>query len=360
VVEPAEAEFDALALRLQRGALAESSVERAQSVADALDRVQAHPYAAVIVDLGDGDGNTWEGFDQIVSAAGNAAVLALIGWHQEALAEEAMRRGAQDFLIKRDRRVSDISQKVEYAVTRQRLLHTLREAHENETASRDQFLSRVSHELRTPLAVVHEFASLLADEIGGEMTEQQKEFLTVVTRNVDQLGVMVDDLLAMSRAQRDKVAINCSTVEPEQIVVQTAEAFERLAAAKGITLAVRVPKPLPDVVADPARVREVLGNLLDNSLKFTPAGGAITVSAEAEPPMVRITVSDTGAGIPAEDLPHIFDQFFQSHAGSTSKGGLGLGLFVCHDLVTRLGGQMSAQSEPGQGTSIAFTLPIAG
>jgi signal transduction histidine kinase len=115
------------------------------------------------------------------------------------------------------------------------------------------------------------------------------------------------------------------------------------------------------VFADQGRVREVLGNLLDNSLKFTPAGGHVIVSAAAEPDFVRVTVRDTGHGISAADLPHIFEQFFQSKPGDEAgRNGLGLGLFVSRDLITRQGGEMRAESELDHGTSISFTLPTAG
>jgi signal transduction histidine kinase len=118
---------------------------------------------------------------------------------------------------------------------------------------------------------------------------------------------------------------------------------------------------LPDVIADPERVREVVANLLDNALKFTPSGGRVTIEGHVEKDSVKVTVRDTGRGIAASDITRVFDQFFQSNQNDeVSRNGLGLGLFVSRDLIKRQGGDMWAESISGQGAAISFTLPTLG
>ncbi len=360
VVDDSQSDFAALEANLRSGTLADARIDRAATVSKAIDRLASGTYAAVLVDLALQGADGWDGFDKIAGAAGRAAVLVLIGWGDQGLAAEALRRGAQDCLVKGDRRVRDVSQKVEFAIRRQSLLADLQDARAGQVASTDRFLSRVSHELRSPLAVVKGFASLLSEGVGGPVSEQQQEYLMVLMQSATQLGAMVDDLLAVSRAQRGNVAIECGTVQLTELLDEMVRAFRTLAQSKNVDLHLDIVQPLPEVVADPARVREVLGNLLDNALKFTPSGGTISVSAAREAGMVRVTVRDTGCGIGAADLPHIFEQFYQSESrDAAGHGGLGLGLFVSHDLITRQGGEMCAESEPGHGASISFTLHMA-
>jgi signal transduction histidine kinase len=297
----------------------------------------------------------------IVAAAGRAAVIVLTGLADERLAEEAVRRGAQDYLVKGSRQRGDMMRAIHFAVRRQQLLVQLKDARDAQLAAKDQFLSHVSHELRSPLAVVYQFVTLLSDEVGGSLTSEQRDFVDVITRNVTQLRAMIDDLLSVSHAQRNTVQIHTEIVDVAALVEETIGDYHVLAVESAVDLDLApefATVSVPQVLADPDRVREVLRNLLDNSLKFTPAGGRITVSASVELDFVKIMVTDTGRGIHPADLPRIFDQFFQStQTDECSRNGLGLGLFVSRDLVRRQGGEMYATSELGHGTSIAFTLP---
>ena len=361
VVEDSPSDFAVLKAHLRDGPFADSRIDHSATLAGALDRLRDTSYSAVLVDLGLPDSEGLETFDRVASSAGRAAVLVLTGLADERLAEEAVHRGAQDYLVKGTRGPGEIARAVDYAIRRQSLLAELRDARDEQLAAKDRFLSHVSHELRSPLAVVHQFSSLLLDGIGGPLSADQQEFLAVVMRNVGQLRLMIDDLLTVSHAHRNDVSVECEMFPITGLLDETVCAFRSLAERKDITLDLVAGPPLPDVFADQGRVREVLGNLLDNSLKFTPAGGHVIVSAAAEPDFVRVTVRDTGHGISAADLPHIFEQFFQSKPGDEAgRNGLGLGLFVSRDLITRQGGEMRAESELDHGTSISFTLPTAG
>ena len=359
IVEDSPSDAALLRAELQDGPLAAARLDHASTLDAALGRLAARQYDAVLTDLGLPDSDGFATFDAIVAAAGDAAVVVLTGRDDEQLADEAVVHGAQDYVVKGHRRPGDLARAVRYSVRRQQLLTELRVARDAQLAQKDNFLSHVSHELRCPLAVVHQFASLLADGIAGELNAEQGDLMAVLIRNTDQLKAMIDDLLLANRAGRDAVVVEPETVEPAPLLAETAAAFRPAAAERGLTL-VHDPNPLPAVVADPKRVREILINLVDNALKFTPRDGRVTVAAAAEEGYLRFVVRDTGCGIDPAALPHVFDRFYQAEqSDSISRNGLGLGLFVCRDLVHRQGGELTAASVVGAGTTMSFTLPLA-
>ena len=206
----------------------------------------------------------------------------------------------------------------------------------DEQVDRDRLLSQVSQELRSPLAVVHQFTALLLDGAGGPVNPEQTELLEVVLRNVNQLTMLVDDLVQTVRSQGGRVWIDPHATQLAPLLGELIASCTPRAVASGVTLVVTQDR-LPDVVADPRRVREVLANLLDDALLFTPAGGMVTVGAVGHGDMVRVTVRDTGG----------------------SRDGLSLGLSVSRDLVQRQGGSMWAERLAEPGAAISFTLPSA-
>lgn len=359
IIEDSPSDAAMLEADLRDRAMPIGRIDRAKSLREALALLAGTSYDAVLVDLGLPDSDGLETFTEVTAAAGSAAILVVTGFDDSHTAAEAVMAGAQDYLVKDRLRPLEVARAVNYAIQRQRLLDELTRARDDQLAAKDRFLSHVSHELRSPLAVVHQFASLLLDGIGGEVSPEQRELLAVLMRNVLQLKVMIDDLVEVSHSERYEFAVNCEPVAPMDLITESAVAYRPLAERRHVGIEV-VETHLPHVSADAARVREVLGNLLDNALKFTPAGGRITVSASVEDGSVRVTVHDTGRGIAAEDLPHIFEQFFQTaQDDEASRGGLGLGLFVSRELILRQGGDMQAESVLGEGTSISFTLPMA-
>jgi signal transduction histidine kinase len=350
---------DAAQLRthVTTGVLAGAEADHVRRLERALARLEQREYGAILLDLALPDSDGLVTFAAISEAAPRSAIVVLTEPGQEWLADEVVRRGAQGCLIKGDRRTGDIAPTVLHAVRRQRVLNELNAARTEQLAQKDRFLSHVSHELRSPLAVVYQFASLLADGVEGPLNEQQSEYTEVIMRNANQLKVMIDDLLQVSHAKRDKVVIEREFFSLGELVSEAVADFRPAADKREIAIAYQ-DAVLPDVIADPSRVRQIIGNLIGNALKFTAVGGRIDIEADAEADAVRITVRDTGIGMPREDLPYIFEQFYQGEQSDrVSRHGLGLGLYVCRDLVIRQGGRIEADSEPGRGTAISFTLP---
>lgn len=238
---------------------------------------------------------------------------------------------------------------------------TIRKSAEQARLKAD-LLSHVSHELRSPLAVVHQFTTILLDGLGGPLTGTQREYLEISLRNIDQLKRMIDDLLEASRVDTSKLEVRRSTTSMNDILTLAADSHDALARAKQIAITVDCRGDLPRAYADRARILQVLTNLLDNAVKFSPAQTTITLRAEVladDPAFLVLSVADQGKGIAPEDAERIFERLYQvDHGERASRGGLGLGLYICKELITLHGGKIWVDSELHRGSIFRFTLPI--
>lgn len=226
-------------------------------------------------------------------------------------------------------------------------------------ASQREFVSNVSHELRNPLASVQALVETLEDGAMGE-PKVAADFLGRIHRDVDRMTRLVNDLLELSRLESGQLPLELRSLDLVHLVQETAGRFQERAAAQGVTLEIRLPDGLPRVMGDPERLGQVLVNLLDNALKFTPAQGTVTVSASAqEAGLVAVQVNDTGHGIAREHLPHIFERFYKAER-SRHEGGTGLGLAIVSQIVEAHGGQVRVESQEGAGSTLIFTVPRAG
>lgn len=359
LIEDSASDAMIIEAHLRDSVFATATIHREASLSAGLERLEHSGYDGVLIDLGLPDSDGLATFVSVADVAGAAAVIVVTGLADARMAEEAVRFGAQDYLIKSESRPGEFGRAVDYAIRRQRVLGDLERARAEQLDAKDRFLSHVSHELRSPLSVVHQFASLLFDGVAGPLTADQREFLNVLIRNVGQLRVMIDDLLEVGLVQRGKLVVNCRELDLRAALAAAVAAYQPVAEHLGIALSLDA-GILPAVFADEARLSEVLANLVGNALKFTPDGGSITVDATRDIGNVRVTVRDTGRGVRPEDLDRIFEQFFQAaQTDEVSRNGLGLGLYVCRDLVDRQGGTMWAESRLGHGTAISFTVPLS-
>lgn len=220
---------------------------------------------------------------------------------------------------------------------------------------RRNLMADVAHELRTPLTVIQGLLRALLD---GVHPLQMKE-IAVIYDETRLLSRLVEDVRELALAEAQQLPLVMGAVDVATLLQATADRFAAAADAGGITLDVDAPAGLPSAYADRDRVAQVLQNLVGNAFRHTPTGGHIALSAQGEAATVRVTVSDTGEGIPSEDLPHVFDRFYRGDKSRarTSSGGSGLGLAIAKTLVETLGGAMGVESAPGQGSRFWFTLP---
>ena len=237
------------------------------------------------------------------------------------------------------------------------VLHDITELRKLERVRRD-FVANVSHEFKTPLTAIQGFAETL---LGGAIDDPQNRlrFLEIILEHSRRLARLTDDLLKLSKMDADKLELEIRRLSVAQFVESCIETTQRTAAEKDLRVSVNLQQPLPDIAADRRRLAEVLQNLLDNAMQYTPAGGQIMVGASANGAEVTITVSDTGIGIPQADQSRIFERFYRVDvARSREVGGTGLGLSISKHLVEAHGGRIWVESEVGQGSQFHFTVPI--
>jgi PAS domain S-box-containing protein len=257
---------------------------------------------------------------------------------------------------------SDITDRKQADIERKAAEDALEQVRKDEMRFKDEFLSHVSHELRSPLTAIKQFTTILLGGLAGELNKEQREYEEIVLKNVRQLQSMIDDLLEVTRLQTGKLTIELENVSMSDAVRDSLNTLQETARAKGLTLSSDLPPGLPSAHADQTRVRQILIILLDNAIKFTPTGGVVHVHArllDDSPHFLLVEVSDTGCGISAEVTERLFERLYQQSepVHQASRKGLGLGLYICKELVTRQGGQIWAKRRPERGSTFSFTLP---
>ncbi|MFW6193101.1 MAG: sensor histidine kinase [Gemmatimonadota bacterium] len=235
----------------------------------------------------------------------------------------------------------------------------LRELRNLETA-RSQFLAMVSHELRTPLTAVLTYSEALADEVLGELEDEQRDAVESITRATRQSLEMVDEILAFSRSGGESAELSPSDFGFDDLAREVRATHDSLIERKGLEFRVEAPAGLPDLFADRGKIEHVLGNLVSNAVEFTPEGGRVEIRARraGEDGWLQITVADTGVGIAPERQEEIFDEFVSLDGDVERRlGGTGLGLSIARRIVKMHGGEIGVESAPGRGSRFWFTLP---
>lgn len=222
---------------------------------------------------------------------------------------------------------------------------------------KDEFVSTVSHELRTPLSMIREGVALVLDGILGQVTSEQKQFLSLSLENLDRLTRIINDLLDMSKIEASKMKIRREKINLNELAKKMEESFAPSIRGKDVQLRCKLPPQPVEIEADPDKLTQVFTNLLQNAVKFTEKG-SIEISVAGRADEIECRISDTGCGIAQEDLPKVFSKFqqFGRTHGAGAKG-TGLGLSICKGLVELHGGKIWVESTLGKGTQFIFTLP---
>ncbi|MDY7079654.1 MAG: ATP-binding protein [Chloroflexota bacterium] len=243
------------------------------------------------------------------------------------------------------------------AIENARLYEEVRQA----DRAKSEFVSLVAHELRTPMTSIRGYADMLSKGMCGPLTSQQGEFVGTVLSNVVRMQILVSDLQDISRIETGHLRLEVKPTALLDALEDALQVTQGQIKARSQQLTVKVPGSLPSVHADPARLTQILINLLSNAYKYTPEGGHIHVQAWLQDGYVHCTVSDTGIGISLEDQACLFTKFFRSeNPEAREMPGTGLGLCIVKNLVELQGGGIQVESQIGQGTTFAFTLPVAG
>jgi signal transduction histidine kinase len=256
--------------------------------------------------------------------------------------------GGRDELARLAEDFNRMAQELEEAAARER---------EAEKARRD-LVAAVSHDLRTPLASTRALIEAVADGV-VEDPETQARYLASARSELEKLGRLVDDLFELSRIDAGALRLNLEEASLGDLISDTLSGFRHQAERKGVRLVGEVSDDVDPVLANPPRLQRVLYNLVSNALRHTPADGTVVLRAERREGVVQVEVSDTGEGIPPEDLPRVFERSFRSERSrirAEAGDGAGLGLAIARGLIEAHGGEISVESRPGHGSRFRFTL----
>ena len=297
---------------------------------------------------------------EILNVVGKAAAAkarekeyALLLWERE--------RSKRDLERQVEERTATLSAEIEERKGAQAALELAHTALGRRNVELQDFYHTVSHELKTPLTSAREFASILLDGIAGPLTDDQRQYLQLIRESCDQLQFCVTDLLEATRMETGKLVMHSVDTSMETLVANVVDAMTPAMQAKGIDLRREIDPALSSVPLDERRINQVLMNLLGNALKFTPAGGVVTVRVghdPDDPEWIRFSGSDTGCGIAPPHLDRVFEKLYQVKETDTSiVGGVGLGLYIANGIVRLHGGRMWVESAVGRGSTFHFTIP---
>ena len=236
------------------------------------------------------------------------------------------------------------------------VLHDQTQLRRVETTRRE-FVANVSHELRTPLASVRASAETLQDG-AMEDPEAARQFLGRISHNAERMSALVQDLLDLSRLESGEVQLNLAPVDVRGAIAEVVETYGEQARAKGVSLTMDDASAVVEATADEGRLQQVLSNLVENAVKFTPSGGEVHVDVEHKGRWLEVRVADRGIGVAPEDMPHVFERFYKA-GRSQNQGGTGLGLAIAKHIVQSHGGRIWVSRREEGGSTFAFTIPAA-
>jgi signal transduction histidine kinase len=361
----------------------------------AITRVQGHDdfvaaleHGGVDLILSDFSLPTFDGLSALKIAHAkypDLPVILVSGTLGEERAIESLKSGATDYVLKEH--ISRLAPAVRRALLdiracaeRRRAEETLRHreaelllaAEELKIANKclldrnteiQNFYQTLSHELKTPLTSAREFVSIVMDGLAGPLNETQLQYLGIAKESCDQLRLYVNDLLDVTRLETGKMSLDLQPLPLAVLVDRVVKMLAPAAAGKGVTLSSTFQPELPAVPVDQQRILQVLINLTTNAIRFTPAGGQIGLSIEEDPSdgeYLQVSVRDTGRGIPEDQLDLIFNRLYRANRhdpSAESRSGLGLGLYICQELVQLHGGRIWVESDAGKGSTFSFVLP---
>jgi signal transduction histidine kinase len=335
-------------------------IDHAEQLKQGIDYLKNGEYDIVLLDLTLPDSQGLSTFEAIQENADTQPIIVLSGLNDSGVAVDAVRKGAQDYLVKGEVSGHLLWRAMSYALERKQIEEKLKEVNKNLKQLdklKNDFLSTVSHELRTPIAIMREGVSLCLDGIAGEITDTQRDLLSDTMDNMDRLTRLVTDLLDISKIEAGKLKLRRSSVDLYDILKKVQQNYESQADEKGIRFNVECPHKSIKLFVDKDKVIQIFTNLISNALRFTSSNGEIKIEVKDNRDYVECCVSDTGIGIAKDNLNKMFSKFEQfGRVDGPGYKGTGLGLAICKGLVEKHGGKIWVESELGKGTKFWFTL----
>jgi signal transduction histidine kinase len=372
LVEDNPADVDLIGEALADGSasgagLASFALVPARRLTDGLARLTAGDIDVVLLDLSLPDSQGLDTFRRLHAAAPRLPIVVLSGLNDEDLAVRAMREGAQDYLVKGRADGELLTRTIRYAIERGRAEEerAARAAAEAALQARDELLGVISHDLRSPLTTVRGVAQLLIRQIAGGRTlapEELAERLTSIEATTRRMGDLLDELLDATRLQAGHT-LELNRAPTDLVALARRAIDERRASPSQHTICLTTAEPAVSGDWDAPRLARVLGNLLDNAIKYSPDRGDIVVTialaaVEERQRWAVLSVQDHGIGIPPGDLPHVFERFFRGTNVAGRIRGTGIGLAGARQIVEQHGGTLTAESREGEGSTFTVRLPL--
>ncbi|RLC93532.1 MAG: hypothetical protein DRI39_04140 [Chloroflexi bacterium] len=340
-------------------------LETVDRLSTGLGELNGRKVDVILLDLSLPDSQGIDTFVRVYSEAPEVPIVVLTGLDDETLAVEAVRQGAQDYLVKGRADSNVLARSMRYAIERKRVEERLQELYEKERRLREEreaeinkrveFTRALVHELKTPLTSVMASSELLMSELKAGPLLKLAENLY---RGACNLNRRIDELLDLARGELGMIQLSCKPLDIVRLLHAVAEDMALAFASHGQSLRLDVPSRLPLVWADEERLEQVVVNLLNNACKFTPEGGTITLRALEDGARLIVEVEDTGSGIDENEQKRLFDPYNRLESDRERLSGLGLGLSLCKMLVSLHGGDIWIKSRKGSGSTFSFSIPL--
>ncbi|MHC4113835.1 MAG: ATP-binding response regulator [Planctomycetota bacterium] len=332
----------------------EFTIRTVQSLTDCLECLKNCSFDLVLLDLGLPDSSGIEVVQKVQNANPNIPIVVLTGLADEQIGLDAIKKGAEDYLVKGESLKYTLVRSIQYAIERKRAKKL-----KNEAEAKSRFVSTVSHELRTPLTSMKGGVAILLNGTIGEINNKQKELMDIIKRNIDRLGRLINDVLYFQKLECSKMVFDMRENDINKVVKEVEQTMLAPANEKGLNLVTDCDHTLPKITFDRDKIIQVVANIVANAIKFTDKGGITVAANKAGDNIIRVSVKDTGSGIKKEDMPRLFDEFEQLQDINDRKtGGTGLGLAISKEIIEKHNGKIWAESQFGKGTTISFVLPI--
>jgi signal transduction histidine kinase len=320
----------------------------------ALIKSREQCFDVILLDLSLQDSQGIETFTALRDGGTGAPIVVLTGLDDETTAVQAVREGAQDYLVKGKVDANLLVRAIRYAIERQKTLAEL----ENANQQISDFTAMMAHDLRSPLFNIIAISEMTSNGLFGLLNEEQKKWLEKIVVSGHKLVHQVSSFLDLSKLEAGHSELVMQPVYLKQFLSATIGNYRLLALNKKIELRENIQLALPPLRLDPHRLERVLDNLLSNALKFTPEGGYIEVGADLTGNEARVWIKDSGAGVADDEIGQLFEKYKQTKSGQNSTAqGTGLGLLICKIIVEAHGGRIWAESEENKGTTFTFTIP---
>ncbi|HEY9685219.1 MAG TPA: hybrid sensor histidine kinase/response regulator [Oculatellaceae cyanobacterium] len=331
------------------------TVTTVQRLGDAKNRVLAEKFDIVLLDLSLPDGQGMETFLSLNEYLTVTPVIILTGLDDEDTSLQAVKLGAQDYILKKEMTEYQLSRAIRYAIERKQS----EESHMRLAVleQREEFMATLTHDLKVPLIGANRILELMAAETWGKVNPEQIQLLLQMRDNNKQLLSMVQNLIEVYRFEREANSVNLERTNLVKTIRSCIADIEPIVKNRNIELKTDFRDVDADVVADGVAIRRVVQNLLDNAVKFTPRGGSITVSTQPAEDFVSMEVADTGPGVPESERDRLFKRFSQGTTGRKYTPGTGLGLYLCKQIVEAHKGEITFASREEKGSTFRVKLP---